>query len=293
MKKKLLTMSFMLFMFGSYSHIVHAETNTLEIPVATVDKIKDPMLKSTSNQTLLSTFNGEVKKDRTHIVRFGENWSTIAKKYKTTADKLIALNPDSEILPAFGSKVIVQKHLTLTLPKDKVECASEREKIKKEEERIRLENKQKEETEKKEIQQRLQKNDTVDTSNSIDNSFGQLDYLEQEADFERNDNNESINAEFTFYYPANDVSQGAGITATGHDLYASRFFNGYRIMAAPPNYPFYSLLEVTYDGKTFIGVVLDRGGAIQGNHFDIAVDNHDEAYSNGRKWGTVKLIGKL
>lgn len=88
--------------------------------------------------------------------------------------------------------------------------------------------------------------------------------------------------------------QGGGITATGFNLYSGQLYQGYRVMAASSAYPFYTLLKVTYsDGTSFVGVVLDRGGAIQGNLFDIAVSDASTAYSLGRKAGTVEVIGRL
>lgn len=88
--------------------------------------------------------------------------------------------------------------------------------------------------------------------------------------------------------------QGGGITATGFNIWETQHYQGYRVMAAPPSYPFYTILEVTYsDGTTFQGVVLDRGGAIQGELFDVAVSDYQTAMQMGRKTGTVRIIGSL
>lgn len=104
-------------------------------------------------------------------------------------------------------------------------------------------------------------------------------------------------AEFTAYYPvgANASSeeiamQGGGITASGHDLKQSTYQNGYKVIAAPPQYSFGTLLRITVGGQSFVGIVSDRGGAIQGNKFDVAVANKGEALAFGRQQGTIEVL---
>ncbi|WP_413155969.1 3D domain-containing protein [Enterococcus casseliflavus] len=72
-----------------------------------------------------------------------------------------------------------------------------------------------------------------------------------------------------------------------------RYYDGYVVVAAPPAYPFYTLLEINYNGQILQGIVLDRGGAIQGSHFDICVSDESTAYSLGVGTGTIKVIGSL
>ncbi|QXP45199.1 putative 3D domain-containing protein [Carnobacterium phage cd3] len=104
-------------------------------------------------------------------------------------------------------------------------------------------------------------------------------------------------AEFTAYYPvgagassAEIAMQGGGITASGHDLKQSIYQNGYKVIAAPPQYSFGTLLRITVGGQSFVGIVSDRGGAIQGNKFDIAVANQGEALAFGRQQGTIEVL---
>lgn len=104
-------------------------------------------------------------------------------------------------------------------------------------------------------------------------------------------------AEFTAYYPvesgassAEIAMQGGGVTASGHDLKQSIYQNGYKVIAAPPQYSFGTLLCITVGGKSFVGIVSDRGGAIQGNKFDVAVANKGEALAFGRQQGTIEVL---
>lgn len=63
----------------------------------------------------------------------------------------------------------------------------------------------------------------------------------------------------------------------------------YVTLAAPPEIPFGTRLKLIYpDGSYRIGVVMDRGGAIQGNRLDILVDTHESALQLGRD--TVEVI---
>lgn len=101
-------------------------------------------------------------------------------------------------------------------------------------------------------------------------------------------------AEVTAYYAAPDRMQGGGITATGHNLYQSITFKGYRIVAAPPEIPFGSILEFRMaNGQTYQAVVLDRGGRIHNGVFDLALANRQECLSFGRQRGTYRIIGHI
>lgn len=114
---------------------------------------------------------------------------------------------------------------------------------------------------------------------------------------QNNTSSGAISAEFTAYYPvgadassAEIAMQGRGVTASGHDLKQSIYQNGYKVIAAPPAYAFGTLLRITAGGQSFVGIVSDRGGAIQGNKFDIAVANQGEALGFGRQQGTVEIL---
>lgn len=101
-------------------------------------------------------------------------------------------------------------------------------------------------------------------------------------------------AEVTAYYAAPDAMQGGGITATGHNLYQSTTYKGYRIVAAPPEIPFGSLLEFTLQsGQTIRAIVLDRGGRIHNGVFDLALDSREQCINFGRQKGKYTVIGHL
>ncbi|EAH3832197.1 hypothetical protein D5014_12050 [Listeria monocytogenes] len=95
--------------------------------------------------------------------------------------------------------------------------------------------------------------------------------------------------EFTAYYPANNEMQGGTVTAKGDNLCDSLYYNGYQIIAAPPEIPFDTVLEIEVDGQVIKGIVRDRGGAIKGNKFDIALANKTNAYDFGRKNGGWRI----
>src|SRR5690606_16318850 len=51
-----------------------------------------------------------------------------------------------------------------------------------------------------------------------------------------------------------------GVTASGYDVSNTIYYQGYRIVAMPPNIPFYTKLKITLeDGTSFKAIVLDRG----------------------------------
>ncbi|EAD9126957.1 hypothetical protein AOC41_07110 [Listeria monocytogenes] len=96
--------------------------------------------------------------------------------------------------------------------------------------------------------------------------------------------------EFTAYYPANNTMQGGTITAKGDDLITSLYYNGYQIVAAPPEIPFDTVLEIEVDGQLIKAIVRDRGGAIKGNKFDIAMADEPTACKFGRKNGRWRIV---
>lgn len=82
-----------------------------------------------------------------------------------------------------------------------------------------------------------------------------------------------------------------GVSATGDYLGGSEYFNGYRVVAAPKNIPFYSIIRIQYpDGTEFDAIVLDRGGAIKGRLLDILVSSESKARQLGRINGKMKII---
>lgn len=83
-----------------------------------------------------------------------------------------------------------------------------------------------------------------------------------------------------------------GITKTGHNLRASIYQNGRRVIAVDPNrIPLGSIVQVTLsNGTSFEAVASDIGGDIKKNRIDVAHNTKDEAYRFGRQDVTVRMI---
>lgn len=165
--------------------------------------------------------------------------------------------------------------------------------------RIAEEARQAEQTRLREIEQSKVKAEQAkaDEQTKLESTNGTGLRSEQPTSQPSSEGSGAISAEFTAYYPvgagassAEIAMQGGGITASGHDLKQSIYQNGYRVIASPPAYSFGTLLRITVGGQSFIGIVSDRGGAIQGNKFDIAVPNQSEALSFGRQQGTIEVL---
>ena len=71
-----------------------------------------------------------------------------------------------------------------------------------------------------------------------------------------------------------------GITASGVKAEG-------RLIAAPSDYPFGTVMEVPGYGRA---TVQDRGGAIKGNKIDLLFSTHQEALEWGRQHLTVKVF---
>lgn len=98
----------------------------------------------------------------------------------------------------------------------------------------------------------------------------------------------------TGYCNCKDVMNGeTGITAYGYDLDAGIFYRGYRILATDPSIPFGTLIDIKLNGTLIHGIVLDRGGAIRGSHFDIVMPSRSSAFELGRQEIKFKVVGKL
>lgn len=97
------------------------------------------------------------------------------------------------------------------------------------------------------------------------------------------------NYETTFYTAKCDGCTGQ--SASGVWVNNSIYYQGYRIVAAPPNLAFYTKLRITFgDGSKMDAIVLDRGKDIQGKRLDILVSSKDEAYRLGRQQVKVEVI---
>ncbi len=71
-----------------------------------------------------------------------------------------------------------------------------------------------------------------------------------------------------------------GITASGKLI----DFNGGHFAAAPAQYSFGTKLIIPGYNNSQPVQVLDRGGAIKGNHLDVFFPTHEEAKQWGRRW---------
>lgn len=80
---------------------------------------------------------------------------------------------------------------------------------------------------------------------------------------------------------ADECGKNDGVTASGIKVQEKR------TLACPPMYPFGTKIEITGYG-TF--TCEDRGGAIQGNHFDIYTETKQEAFAFGRRNVIAKIV---
>ncbi|WP_114569782.1 SH3 domain-containing protein [Exiguobacterium flavidum] len=87
--------------------------------------------------------------------------------------------------------------------------------------------------------------------------------------------------------PSENGSYGGRVlTASGYDVTNKTTYNGLRIIAAPPQYPIGTRMFIPGIGEA---IVLDRGGAIQGNKLDLLVETRSEALNWGRQNVTVTV----
>jgi 3D (Asp-Asp-Asp) domain-containing protein len=73
-----------------------------------------------------------------------------------------------------------------------------------------------------------------------------------------------------------------GITASGRPVSA----NGGKFVAADPGIPFGTMLVVPGYNEGRPVEVLDRGGAIKGDHVDVFFPTHEQA----KRWGAKRLV---
>lgn len=99
----------------------------------------------------------------------------------------------------------------------------------------------------------------------------------------------------TGYYDGKDKMNGeTGITASGYNLDNGIYYKGYRILAGDQSIPFGTLLDIKLqDGEILHGIVLDRGGAIVGSHFDIVLNSLEECLQFGKQNIKWQRVGKM
>ena len=84
----------------------------------------------------------------------------------------------------------------------------------------------------------------------------------------------------------------SGITASGYDVRNTiHTAEGLRVLAAPKSIPFHTRMKVKLiDGTSFVGEVLDRGGAIDEGKLDILVEDTETALRIGRQIVEVEIL---
>jgi 3D (Asp-Asp-Asp) domain-containing protein len=99
----------------------------------------------------------------------------------------------------------------------------------------------------------------------------------------------------TAYCNCKDTMNGeTGITASGYPLDNGLTYKGYRILAADRDIPLGTLIDIRLSsGLILHGIVLDRGGAIHGSHFDIVGFSRKSAMKFGRQEMEWQRVGRL
>lgn len=118
--------------------------------------------------------------------------------------------------------------------------------------------------------------------------------LEQEEERKRIKEEQSWNhGSLTAYYNGKDRMNGeTGITSSGYDLDNGSLYNGLHILASDERIPFGTLIDFKVGDKLMHGIVLDRGGRIVGNHFDIVLNSRGECFDFGRQKIKWKIVGR-
>lgn len=138
----------------------------------------------------------------------------------------------------------------------------------------------------------------IDLELNFQNIMNEIDKSENETEETSNGSNVSVsggkevNAEFTAYYPANDIMQGGFYDAMGNRLDPSKL-----TCACPKEVPFNTKIQVKCTGTSRDNLVYtctDRGGAIKVVNgvykIDLLMSTKAEAYAFGRRKGKA-LIG--
>jgi 3D (Asp-Asp-Asp) domain-containing protein len=95
----------------------------------------------------------------------------------------------------------------------------------------------------------------------------------------------------TAYYNGKDEMNGLlGITSSGYDLDEGSMYQGYHILATDDKFPFYTKIDIKVNGEILHGIVLDRGGRIRGNRFDIVHRTKKESFQFGKQDITWKVV---
>ena len=120
----------------------------------------------------------------------------------------------------------------------------------------------------------------------LDSTINRIDSKLAQAGYE----NSVVRMKVTAYCPCSKCcgKWADGVTAYGHPIQ-----KGDKFVAADKRYPFGTIMHVPgYSHYYLDGAVrvLDRGGAIKGNHIDVYFDTHQEALDWGVQYLDVTIL---
>jgi len=111
---------------------------------------------------------------------------------------------------------------------------------------------------------------------------------------EHSDHHSWHTGQATSYYAGENTMEGGHITATGYDLHNGIYYQGYRVIAAAKSIPLGTLIDIKLsNGSILHCIVLDRGGAITENKFDVTQVSNRKCVEFGRKKVEWKIKGRL
>ena len=96
----------------------------------------------------------------------------------------------------------------------------------------------------------------------------------------------------TSYWDGGGIN-GTGTTYSGYKLSNGITYNGKRILASDKKFPIGTFIDIKLqNGEVIHGVVLDRGGSVTGNHFDLVQGSEEECINFGRQEIKWKVVGQ-
>lgn len=100
-------------------------------------------------------------------------------------------------------------------------------------------------------------------------------------------------ATFEMTYYGMDCAGCTGLTASGYSTKGRTTYDGMTVLAADTSIlPLHTIVKVTneHDGKSYTGIVKDRGGVIKGRKLDVLVGSEAESSKYGRHKAKVEVI---
>lgn len=99
---------------------------------------------------------------------------------------------------------------------------------------------------------------------------------------------------FNISYYGTDCYGCGNLTASGINVANTKYYKGYRIIAADTSIlPMGTLVEIVTPNEKISGIIADRGGAIKGYKLDVLVDSEAYAAKIGRHNGKLRVVGKI